>query len=71
MKQDQFNVKGMICKVCAMNIKKSINKLESVNSVDVDFSTKIASIHYNSYKITAQDIITMIKNIGYNAALIK
>lgn len=62
-----FNVAGMDCSSCAKSIENHLNTLQSVKSVNVNFSTgKMKIEHSNS----VQEIISEVSKIGYQASLV-
>ena len=49
-------VTGMTCANCALNIERSLNKIEGVTHVNVNFASERATISFNPDKIQLIDI---------------
>jgi mercuric ion binding protein len=59
-----FNVKGMVCSMCAQGIKKRFSALE-IKDVSVDLDKKLVT--YTSDKVLSDaKIIELIKDAGYD-----
>ncbi|MDD4332368.1 MAG: copper ion binding protein, partial [Methanosarcinaceae archaeon] len=69
--KDRVNLRlrGMSCAACAANIERSLNRLEGVSSVAVNFPLEQAFVEYDSSKTSIQTIISTIKGIGYEASV--
>ena len=66
-----IGVTGMTCASCARNIEKGLGKLPGVIKVVVNLTTEKAAVEYDPGRITVQDIIKAITDIGYGADEIK
>ncbi len=62
-------VSGMTCANCAMNIEKSVKKLEGVKDVNVNFASEQASVSFDSGKFNIIDVLNGIQGAGYNVPL--
>ncbi|MGI5139323.1 MULTISPECIES: heavy metal translocating P-type ATPase [unclassified Streptomyces] len=62
-----LSITGMTCASCATRIERKLNKLPGV-SASVNFATAIARVGYGD-DLTPQDLITVVQNTGYGAAL--
>jgi Cu+-exporting ATPase len=58
-------VKGMHCASCAMTIKKTVSKVNGVNSVDVNYATEKATIEYDKNLVSLDQVSDKIKPFGY------
>ncbi|WP_425449377.1 heavy metal translocating P-type ATPase [Dethiothermospora halolimnae] len=55
----------MTCASCAKAVEKSINKLEGIEEVNVNFATEKATVKYNPYKNRISEIKNAITKAGY------
>ena len=69
-KQVIIPITGMSCANCAMNIERSLKKLEGILSVNVNFASENASITYDPDRVGLKDIIRAIHDAGYGVATI-
>ncbi len=67
MKQQIFNVSGMDCASCAMNIEIFLKKMDGVAKVNVNFAAGKAAVDYDETKVDEKKIIEAIKKLGYEA----
>ncbi len=63
----RFEVKGMACQACASRLQAGIRKLDGVTRADVDFSTKLLTVQFDSSKIDAARIKAEILRLGFGA----
>ncbi len=61
----------MHCASCALNIEKSLKKLEGVQDANVNFSIARATVEFDENKIKEENIVKSIENSGYEASLQK
>ncbi len=62
-----INVTGMDCASCALNIERTVRKLEGVKSANVNLATNRATVEYDEGKIGPGGIKDAIEGIGYGA----
>lgn len=62
-----FDIKGMTCASCVNRIEKGLKKDESIFSVTVNLATEKASVEFDSSKLDASKIISLITKTGYEA----
>ena len=67
MKQ-RYDVTGMTCASCQANVTRAVEKL-GVNDVNVNLINESMSVDYDDSKISDDDIIKAVENIGYGASL--
>ena len=67
MKQ-RYDVTGMTCSACQANVTRAVKKL-GVNDVNVNLINESMSVDYDDSKISDDDIINAVENIGYGASL--
>ncbi|MBT5028740.1 MAG: cadmium-translocating P-type ATPase [Nitrospina sp.] len=58
-------VKGMSCASCSARIEKKVGELGGVNSVQVNFAAEVASIEFDSTKISASQFSPAIEKLGF------
>ncbi len=56
-----------VCDMCKAKIEKKVNKLDGIESLELDVETKILTVAYHSDKTTVNDIKTAITKAGYSA----
>lgn len=69
MKTEKFRVTGMTCAACQANVEKVACKLEGVESAQVNLLSEQLTVSFDDEKLTEQNIIDAVNNIGYGASL--
>ena len=69
MKTSKFNITGMTCAACQANVTKAANKLDGTQKADVNLLSNSMTVTFDETKLTEQDFIDAINNIGYGASL--
>ena len=64
-----INITGMSCAACATRIEDNLNKLSGVNSATVNLATNKAAIEYDPQKVNLSEVLSVIKNLGYEGEL--
>ena len=64
-KNINFKIEGMHCASCAINIEKSLKKLEGVLTCVVNFANESASILFDSSKISQDDIFKRVEKLNF------
>ncbi|ACO04873.1 MAG TPA: heavy-metal-associated domain-containing protein [Persephonella sp.] len=65
----ELDISGMHCAGCAAGIEGTLRNLPGIISVSVNFATSKGYIEYDATKITKEDIIDRIRQLGYDASL--
>ncbi len=65
----KFHVEGMTCGGCEVGVRMVVKKLDGVEDVEADYEEGSAVVTYESDKVTADDIIAAIADLGYTAEL--
>jgi len=60
---------GMTCAACATRIQKKVSKGEGVLDVAVNFGTERATVTYDPAASNAAEIVTLVRNAGYDARI--
>ena len=77
LKADVFNpnveitIKGLVCQLCAVGLKKSFAKHINVKGLKMDTKKGILSLEYWGIAIPSSEIKEMVKKSGYEVASIK
>jgi len=58
-------IKGMTCASCAQTIEGALNKLDGVIEARVNFATEKAFVKYDQGKVSREDLIGRVKDVGY------
>jgi len=66
-KKSTLAISGMHCAGCALNIEKSLKKLNGVENAVVNFSSEEATVEYNPKLIDIKKIKKIISDLGYKA----
>lgn len=69
MKTCKFNVTGMTCAACQANVTKAAMKLDGTEKADVNLLSNSMTVTFDETKLTEQDFINAVNNIGYGATL--
>ncbi|MBQ7116293.1 MAG: heavy metal translocating P-type ATPase [Clostridia bacterium] len=69
MKTCKFNVTGMTCAACQANVTKAALKLEGTEKADVNLLSGTMTVAFDEAKLTEQDFIDAVNNIGYGASI--
>ncbi len=62
-----FTIENMTCAMCPITVRKAMEGVEGVRSVDVDFEAKTATAVFNPSTTSAADIAAASTNAGYPA----
>lgn len=62
-------VEGMTCASCVARVEKSLNKLDSVNDVNVNLATEKVTLSFNESVISINEIKKVVDDAGYNLVL--
>jgi mercuric ion binding protein len=63
-----FAVEKMTCAACPITVRKAMEKVEGVKSVDVDFGAKTATVIFDPTITSAEKIGAASTNAGYPAS---
>lgn len=69
MKTCKFNITGMTCAACQANVTKAAMKLHGTEKADVNLLSNSMTVTFDETKLTEQDFIDAVNNIGYGASL--
>ncbi len=69
MKKVKFNVQGMTCSSCVAHVEKAVNKLDGIQSVNVNLLSNNMIVEYNESILNNKNIIDAVVNAGYSASV--
>ncbi len=67
----EFTVENMTCASCPITVRKAMERVPGVQSVKVNFDTKVATVEYDPALATPADIAAAPTGNGYPATLIE
>jgi len=68
MEKINLNIEGMHCGACATGIQMLVSQMEGVSSVFVEYDSKKGTFEFDSAKVTKEQIIKSIAELGYTAS---
>lgn len=69
--QTTFAIENMTCATCPITVRKAMEGVAGVSSVQVDFAAKTARATYNPKRTTATQIAAASTNAGYPARAVQ
>lgn len=66
LKETNLQIAGMTCAACATRIEKGLNKLEGIETANVNLALERSTVKYNPDKVKVEDIEKKIKDLGYD-----
>ena len=67
----KITIKGLVCQLCAVGLKKSFAKHINVKGLKMDTEKGILSLEYWGAAIPSPEIKEMVKKSGYEVSSIK
>lgn len=71
METKYFNITGMSCSACSAHVKDAVQKVQGINSVEVNLLTNKMSVCYDSAATNEKSIITAVQKSGYGASVLE
>jgi mercuric ion binding protein len=65
-----LSIPGMNCPVCPITIKKSLQKVDGVKAVDVNFESKLADVTFDDDMTDLEHLKQATANVGYPSQLL-
>ncbi|GJF43304.1 heavy metal translocating P-type ATPase [Staphylococcus argenteus] len=65
----ELDITGMTCAACSSRIEKVLNKMDGVQTATVNLTTEQAKVDYYPEETDANQLITRIQKLGYDAAV--
>ncbi|MBI5414240.1 copper-translocating P-type ATPase [Candidatus Peregrinibacteria bacterium] len=69
-KRISLSISGMHCASCSAIIERSLKKLESVKTANVNFAAEKASVVFDETKNSIQDVMNAVKKAGYGVEIL-
>ena len=66
-KEVSISIDGMTCESCHIKIKKELNTLRGIESINIDGSNNQAKIIYNEKKVSLKEMKNKISEAGYSS----
>jgi Cu+-exporting ATPase len=63
-------ITGMSCASCSTKIEKALGSLPGVESASVNFATARATLTYNPQLVEADELLSTVRSLGYEADII-
>ncbi len=60
-------VQGMICVVCAGNVKKTLESIDGVQEAQIDLERREARVRYVEGRVSSDRLVAAIDKLGYKA----
>lgn len=67
MKKIKLKIDGMHCTSCAFNIDGELEDTEGVKESNTSYTKSVTEVTFLTDKITQEEIIAVIKKVGYEA----
>ena len=67
MKTEKYAVTGMTCTSCVAHVERSVNKLEGIQTVQVNLLDNSMTVNYDETKISTDTITKSVEDAGYEA----
>jgi sulfite exporter TauE/SafE/copper chaperone CopZ len=64
-----FNVEGMTCTKCELNIEMALSKIDGIKDVKGRYSESLVEVAYDSKAVQEESIINAIEKLGYQIKL--
>ena len=68
MEKMELHIEGMHCGSCATGIQMLVSTMDGAGEVFVDYDKKIGTFEFDSSKLSKEDIIKSIAELGYQAS---
>ena len=68
MEKITLNIQGMHCGSCAIGIQMLTSQMDGVKSAEVSYEGKKGIIEFDPAKVTKEQIIKGIEELGYKAS---
>ncbi len=66
--EKKYDVRGMTCSACVANVTKAVERLDGVNTANVNLMTNSMKVNFDENKINDEEIIKAVGKIGYGAS---
>ncbi len=66
-----YTVENMTCATCPITVKKAMSRVDGVESIEIDFESKIATVIYDPTRAKPQDIADASTSVGFPATAVQ
>jgi len=66
-----MDIEKMTCALCPVTVKKSMQNVDGVQDVEVDFDSKTATVTFDDAKTTATAVAQASTDVGYPATVVQ
>ncbi len=66
MHTEKYKIKGMHCTSCSSIVEKTLQKIEGVHSVEVNYATETAKVSFNGAKMDPRVLSEHVEPLGYS-----
>lgn len=71
-KKLKFQISGMHCTSCAMNIDGDLEDyVKGIKSAKTNYAKQITEVEFDAEQVKTEQIVSQIKKTGYNALLLE
>lgn len=70
MQAVELNVPSMNCATCPLTVKKSLDNVQGVHSVEVTYKPKVAKVTFDNEYTEIEALMAATKNAGYPSTLV-
>ena len=67
--KEKFSITGMTCSACSAGIERTVRRLEGVMGAEVSLMGESMVVEYDESRITRDDIINAVVDLGYGATI--
>ncbi len=67
MKEQKFNITGMMCSACQAHVENAVKKLDGIDTVSVNLLANTMDASYDETKLNNKKIINAVRKAGYGA----
>ena len=60
-----YGVTGLGCEACAKRVKNAVEKLDGVESCDVNLADESMTVRFDGQKVTEADLKSAVEDAGY------
>ena len=69
MEKIKLHIEGMHCGACATGIQMLVSGMDGVKSIFVNYEGKNGDVEFDPSKVTKEQIIKSISELGYTASV--
>lgn len=66
VQKETIKISGMSCAACATRIEKGLNRMDGVNSANVNLAMERATVEYDDGKVDSESLNQTVEKLGYS-----